>query len=310
MTAYNIRGTEGVTATVAWEWLVDQGISLSDPTRWLTDRDLEFIVRATATRRTDHDRIRDIIRDKPDFLEVLLEDERLFARMVADDEILLKVSPQLLFTVLLRRVRKLLRDAAFTVERAPEGHLPVFDASRTVRLLERPGVLPYLAHMMASFVRTDSRAVLVRRGLAYQRRVFSDMDVDDLMEMAEMVEPERRFAVYKRLGDVSLFLVGLFPEHVSRPQGRPRGVTAAWGARQRRPREPEEYVRLGEASYRRAADEQPAQRMGLSEVLAVLGDHFVLASKPLNVLSRQIIPLQRFYWFVPLTRPTGPEPAG
>ena len=280
---------------------------LTDPSRWLTDRDLEFIVRATATRRTDHDRIREIIRDKPDFLEILLEDERLFARMASDDEILLKVSPQLLFTVLLRRVRRLLRDASFTLEYGPEGHLPVFDAGRTARLLEQPQVMAYLAHMLASFVRTESRTFLVRQGHTYQRRVFSDMDVDDLMAMAEMVEPQRRFAVYKRVADVSLFLVGLFPEHVaSRRTGRGPAASGAWAvARQRRRRDPEEYVQLGEEYYHRAAGEEPAQRMGLSEVLTTMGDHFLLASKPLNVLSRQIIPLQRFYWFMGLPGATG-----
>ena len=295
---------------MAWDWLFGEGARLTDPTRWLTDRDLDFIVKATATRRTDHDRIREIIRDKPDFLELLLDDERVFARMASDDEILLKVSPQLLFTVLLRRVRRLLRDASFTLEVGPEGPLPVFDAARTSRLLEQPRVLDYLAHMLASFVRTESRAFLVRRGQTYQRRVFSDMDVDDLMEVAEMVEPELRFAVYKRLADVSLFLVGLFPEHVAAARRRTPGALArSWAAgRQRRLRDPEEYVRLGEEFYHRAADEEPAQRMGLSEVLATIGSHFLLATKPLNVLSRQIIPLQRFYWFAPVPGGGGAEP--
>lgn len=296
---------------MAWDWLVGESVHLSDPTRWLTDRDLEFIVKATATRRTDHDKIREIIRDKPDFLEVLLDDERVFARMVSDDEILLKVSPQLLFTVLLRRVRRLLREASFTLEWGPEGQVPVFDASRTARLLEQPQVMEYLAHMLASFVRTESRTFLVRKGHTYQRRVFSDMDVDDLMDIAEMVEPERRFAVYKRLADVSLFLVGLFPEHVgsSRTGRWGAGGGARVAARQRRRRDPEEYVQLGEEFYHRAAGEELAQRMGLSEVLTTIGDHFLLASKPLNVLSRQIIPLQRFYWFMPLPKGTGAGPS-
>lgn len=271
-----------------------------DPSRWLTDRDLEFIVRTTSTRRTDYDRIREIIRDKPDFLEILLEDDRLYQRMASDDEILLKVSPQLLFTVLLRRARRMLKQVSFTMEPGPGGTLPVFDAGPAVRLVEQPQVLGYLADMLASFVRTELRTFVVRRGATYQRWVLSDMDIDDLLAAVELVDPSQRFAVYKRAADVSLFLVGLFPEYVNAPvQARWRGGPSPAFLRQRRRREFEEYVRLGTELYHRAALEEMAHRTGLNEVLSTIGDHFVLAAKPLHVLARQIIPLRRLGWLGP-----------
>lgn len=282
--------------------------AFADPTRWLTDADLDFIVRATSTRRTDFARIRELIRDKPDILDVMLEDDRLYRTMASDDEILLKVSPQLLFTVLLRRVRRLLKESSFTVEGGPSGRLPVFDARQAARLVEEPGVLGYLAHMLSSFVRTEPRAVIVRRGQTYYRRVFSDMDVDDLMALSELVDPAERFPLYKRVADLCLFLLGMFPEHIDRRAAR--AARDPWEQSRVRLRghlrDRADYERIGQEFYQRAAEDEAAARAGLADVMSTIGDHFVLATKPLNVLAGQVIPLRRLAWFSP-AGPAGPS---
>lgn len=275
--------------------------ALTDLTRRLTDRDLAFVVRATSTRRTDFDRIRDIIKDKPDFLEILLEDDRVYRRMQTEG-VLLEVSPQLLFAVLLRRARRLLKETSFTLEARPEGDLPVFDARRAARLVEHPRVLDYLSDMLASFVRTESRAFVVRRGSVHHRRVLSDMDVHDLFAVAEMVEPEQRFAVFKRLADLSLFMVGLFPEHTAQASATraSSGQGHPGGTRRRQPAgvlDTETYELIGTEFYHRAAEDPAAQRTGLAPVMEMLGDHFPLAAKPLYVLGRHLIPLQRWTLF-------------
>lgn len=278
----------------------------ADPTRWLTDADLDFLVRAASTRRTDFERIRELIRDKPDILDVMLDDERVYRRMASDDEILLKVSPRLLFTVLLRRVRRLLKESYFTVEGGPSGRLPVFDARQAARLVEQPPVLGYLADMLASFVRTEPRAVVFRRGQTYHRKVFSDIDVDDLMTLAELVDPAERFALYKRVADLCLFLLGMFPEHIDRSAARAgRNPWDQTRIRLRgRLRDRADYERIGQEFYQRAAQDEAAARMGLAEVMSTIADHFILATKPLNVLAGQVIPLRRLAWFAP----AGPGP--
>lgn len=272
---------------------------LTDPSRWLTEADLDFLVRSTATRRTDHDRIREIVRDKPDLLEIMLDDERLYQRMVSEEDVFLKISPRLLFTVLLRRVRRQLRERSFTVELGASGRLPIFDARQAARLVEDPQVLGYLADMLASFVRTEQRAMVVRRGNTLYRRVFSDMDVDDLLTLAEMADPGQRFALYKRIADVCLFLLGMFPEHVEQTAARYgrrpwEGARLRWG---RRVRDRAEYEELGRAFYQKAAEDEMAERVGLAGVLNTIKEHFVLATKPLNVLADQLIPLRRWSLF-------------
>ena len=70
----------------------------------LSDSDLRFVVQTVATSRRDHDHIVNLIRDKEDLIEPMLEDPKLLERLFQDDETLVRVSPHLLFSVLLRRV--------------------------------------------------------------------------------------------------------------------------------------------------------------------------------------------------------------
>lgn len=285
---------KGDHPAVAWDWMKP---ALLDLSRQLTDRDLEFVIRATSSRRTDYDRIREIVRDKPDFLEVLLEDDRVFQKMASDDDVMLKVSPQLLFAVLLRRARRLLKQASFTMEPRPEGDVPVFDASKAAQLVEQPRVLDYLASMLASFVRTESRTFFVRHGAVYRRRVFNDMNVDDLLSAAELLDPPQRFPIYKRVADVSLFMVGIFPDHVSGRRSAARPWWSAVARSQRFARDQQAYAEIGTEFYHRAAEDEAARQSGLADVMVTLGDHFMLAAKPLNLLARDLIPMRRFAWF-------------
>jgi hypothetical protein len=43
----------------------------------LTESDLRFVVETVATRRRDHDHIVDLVRNKEDLLESMLEDPKL-----------------------------------------------------------------------------------------------------------------------------------------------------------------------------------------------------------------------------------------
>jgi hypothetical protein len=47
-----------------------------------------------------------LIRDKEDLLEPMLEDPKLLERLFHDQETFMRISPHLLLSVLLRRVRK------------------------------------------------------------------------------------------------------------------------------------------------------------------------------------------------------------
>ena len=256
----------------------------------LSDQDLWFLVTTFADRRTDHDRIVELVRDKPDFLDVMLEDEKLFRRLASDQEAVVKVSPFFLFSVLLRQARRDLGDRSFVLETEGRDRIPVFAADHLRALLEDEEIRDYLAEMLASFVRTQTTTVYFRRRGAWYRHRFSDLDLDDLATLAEWVEEEFRFPFYKRSGDVALFIPGIFPEHAPPRSGLPRG--------RRRRRSLEDYEEAGRHFYRLAASHPAAEGSGYSAVLERLSVHVGDVRRLLNFLSDRYLRPQRMHWFL------------
>jgi hypothetical protein len=263
----------------------------------LSDSDLRFLVRAVATQRDDHDRVVELVRDKPDILDVMLDDPKLFRRVTEDDDVLLRISPWLLFSILLRRAVKDLSGERFTVERiGSTERIPVFDTDRVAGLMRDPAVRDYLVDMLASFVRTEQTTVWYKSGRRYRRRTYSDLDVDDMIGLAGRVQPELRFPYYKRIGDICLFVTGIFPEHVL-PGYEASAIQSAPMRWRRYRRSLPDYVIEAKRFYGLAAAHAQAREAGLVGVLSSLAEHFELARKPLNLLSDRYIRLHRGEWF-------------
>ncbi|MBM3959112.1 MAG: hypothetical protein FJ314_04975, partial [SAR202 cluster bacterium] len=185
-------------------------------THGLTDADLDFVVASAAPDAVNKEQLKALIREDESFRQGMVGDDRVFQRVMADDEIFLKVSPALYFEVLLRRAARELQIATHTLERSGSGRIPVFDAQEVSSFLARPEVLEYLATMLASFTRIRSYVTHVRIAHGVRRRVrFNDMDVDSLVTLCAATGEEHRLALYKRIGDVCLFLTGLFPAHAT-----------------------------------------------------------------------------------------------
>ncbi len=260
----------------------------------LSESDLRFVVQTVATERTDHDRIVELVRDKPDIIDQMLNDEKLFRRLMYDEEAIVKVSPWLLFTVLIRRAAREMPHERFTIERIGVGErVPVFDSERVASLLRDHAVRDYLADLLASFVRTESAVFYYKAGRRYRRRAFSDLDVDDMITLAGTVAEEYRFPFYRRIGDICLFTAGVFPEHLG--GGYPGGPQlhappSRWG---RRRRTLQEYEQAAERFYNLAAAHPVASHTGVHDVLATLAVNFSLARKPLNYITDHYIRLHK-----------------
>ncbi|MHB1005188.1 MAG: hypothetical protein ACYC3S_06030 [Chloroflexota bacterium] len=259
----------------------------------LSESDLRFVVETVADRREDHDRVVEIVRDKPDILDQMLDDEKLFRRLTLDQDAIVRVSPWLLFDVLLRRAAIEMPRQRFTVERLGSNErIPVFDAEKVASLLRNRVVRDYLAELLASFVRTNSTMVYYRSGRRYRRRTFSDMDVDDMIALSGSVAADYRFSAFRHIGDLCLFVAGVFPEHLLPGYGAapPQAADVRWG---RHRRTLEEYQNEAERFYGLAAAHPDALRGGLREVLATLADNFGLARKPLNYITDRYIKIHR-----------------
>ena len=111
--------------------------------------------------------------------EGMLSDERLFARMMSDQELIIGASPYLFFSVLVTRVRHDLAQKGYTLEIGRRETAAVFDAPRVLELLNHGEIRDYIVILLASFVRIRTTTVSVRvRPGVWRRLRFSDYDVD------------------------------------------------------------------------------------------------------------------------------------
>ena len=114
-----------------------------------------------------------------------------------------------------------------------------------------------------------------------------------LMGLCELVEAPYRFALYKRIADLCLFMLGLFPEYVERSfrypmSGKPRPDIGP------DPRiDPAEYESEGRRFYKMAAEHESARQLELAAVFRALHDNFQKAKKPLNFIAEHYLKSRR-----------------
>jgi hypothetical protein len=159
-------------------------------------------------------------------------------------------------------------------------------------------------------VTSGSVFVPTRRG--YRRQRFSELDPVRLAGLLEVVPATERPGIYRRLGDLALFLTGVFPDHTATagfgPVGEARLLRAGRLSAVKWPTAP---MGLGESGpvglleelgrrwYRRCAEAVPPPRSRDLDVVAELPDRFDQARRILNLVTdRYLFPL-RERWFGP-----------
>lgn len=263
------------------------------PGSGLSGADLDFLVSTAAPEARDASRLKQVIAGDEDFRNAFMDDDRTVRRAISDRDAFLKISPGLYFEILLRKLRRELSGASHTLEGGGTRKVAVFDAGKVVDLLSRPEVLLYLADMLASFTRVESGSFAIRvRGRAWRRLRFNDVDVDGLIRSLEFAGEEYRLHFYKRIADICLFLLAVFPEYVQAScryplSGEARPRFAGCGIRS-----PEEYEEEGKKYYKLAAEHPQAKDRELSEVFHLLHDGFQVARKPLALIAERYIRLR------------------
>ena len=240
----------------------------------------------------------DTIKNDPDIIEGMMEQEagRLFQRiMLIDDErITAKITPRFLFEVLLRTARRELENQAYTVERTVSQKIPIFDSPEVVRFLSNKAVLKYLADMLTSFTRIESFTLPVRVRKGIWRKIrFNDMDIDSLLRFCQATDEEHRFGFYKRIADLCLFILGMFPEYVITDFRYPSSGKARPKLFGRLRRSAEDYEEEGRRFYKLAGEHRDAAVLDLAEVLNQLHEKFYLAKKPLNLISERFLQFKK-----------------
>jgi len=233
----------------------------------LTDRDLIYVMDALRTSPDQRAAVGRALRQDAEIREAMLSDPRVHDAIVLDPAVLMGISAQLLFAVLLFRVRNELAETSYTIEAAGAGQTAVFDSSRVSEFMHQGGVTRYLLGVLTSFVRIEHTPYRHANadGTFALRRV-SSFDLEGLIAYcAELVEQER-FATYRQIVDLCLFMAGgtLGDE----AHGFPLQV---WEDR-------------GVEFYALAARHRQAQRAAMASTLQALSDDFSLALEPLRLL--------------------------
>ncbi len=265
----------------------------------LSDGDLDFLIETVHPEVIDKIRLKQIIREDEGFRNTFITDEKVFRRIIDDEEILLKISPVLFFEILLRKVANDLKGVSYTLERTSTMKIPIFDAKEVVDLLNRESLLEYLAHMLSSFTKIENYIVWFKTVKGdWEKIQFNDLDIFSLMELCEMVEDEHQLGFYKKIADICLFILGIFPDYAEREYRYPLSGHVRPMFRGKPRISPDEYEKEGRKFYKLAAEHKSAKDLDLSDIFWALHENFQQAKKPLNFIADFYLRSKRHKLFV------------
>ena len=249
------------------------------------------------------------LRGDPEALLRLLEHPGLFRAVSGPGDMPpggAAASPFLVFVAFVQRAAAELASMDHVPERTgPRQRVPLFDAPALRDFLAAPGRRLFLAELLASFTRVASGRYRTRAGGRTRTRRFSELDPVRLAGLLDAVPQAERPGVYRRLGDVTLFLTGVFPDYATSyalgPVDAARLLRAAAlpaSQRERVASTPaiELWEHLGARWYRAARDLAPAATARIT-VVGEVADRFRQARRVLNHVTDQYLFPSGNPWF-------------
>ena len=265
----------------------------------LSEKDLDFLVESATPEVRDRTQLKEILREDEDFRASFIGNENVFRRVMDDEESFLRISPNLFFEILLRKAANDLSGAGYTVEKTGSMRIPVFDAREVVSLMTKESLTVYLADMLSSFTKIESYTFTIRARKGMWKKIqFNDLDIQSLISLCEVVEDAYRLGFYKRIADICLFILGIFPDFAEPKDrypasGQDRPLFSLKGTMRT-----EDYEEEGRKFYKLAAKHQSAIDLDLSEIFWDLHGNFEKAKKPLNFISEHYLQYKRESFFV------------
>jgi hypothetical protein len=241
--------------------------------------------------------------------------ESVFAAPGAGDPFF-TASPFLVFAVTVHRAAAELESAGYVSEwLGPGRRTPVFDVDELREFMAAPWHRLFLTELLASYTHVVSGSVVVSTPRGLRRQRFSELDPVRFSGLLEVVSDVERPGVLRRLGDLALFLTGVFPDYVARngfgPIGEGRLLRAggiANGRAEDVPREPgvaafgdrgsvDLLEHLGRRWYQTAFELLPQP---VAENVAIVGELprcFRQARRMLGLITEQFLFAHRDRWF-------------
>ncbi|MDQ3751989.1 MAG: hypothetical protein M3333_03750 [Actinomycetota bacterium] len=210
------------------------------------------------------------LRSSPESITRLIAHPLAWDRLLGDSsrDPFLLATPFMVFALLVHRAGLELRGVTFVDEWVgPQKRLPVFDVGPLRDFVADPWHRVFLVELLASYTHVSSGSVWVQDRRGRRRQRYSELDPIRLASLLDVVPAEDRPGIYRRLGDLALFMTGVFPDRSS-----------SW------PFSPNEQARLlstgagDDAGEHEAADPRGETPAGMLELLEDLGGRWYRAA--------------------------------
>lgn len=215
-------------------------------------------------------------------------------------------SPFLTFAVAVHRMAERLGGVRYIDEWiGPRQRVPVFAVEPLRRLLADPLRRFFFVELLASYTHVVSGSTWVATRRGWRRRRFSELDPVQLAGLLDSVPAVERPGVFRRLGDLALFLTGVFPDHTATtPIGRPMAeahlLRSVGLDTTRTPPGSASAFELLEAlggRWYQLANRLSTAPSGSVEVLGTIAEQFTDARRFLNVVTDTYLFPLRERWF-------------
>lgn len=288
-------------------------VAASDRGWWehLSGDDLRLLSRVASTAGVDPDDLR----THPDALAQVMAHPLAFDSVFApaDGEALALTSPFLTFALIVHRGWAELRTARHIDEWVGPGRrLPVLGGDDVRAFLAGAAHRLFLTELLTSYTRVTSGSAWVRTRTGWRRRRFSELDPVRLASLLEVVPEAERPGVYRRLGDLALFLTGVFPDHTELhglgplDEGRLLRISGLAAEHEEAPGGRSAPASsgaisvleaLGKRWYGLASHTVRGPLTGTMPVVTDLAERFGLARRTLNFLTDRHLFTHRTDWF-------------
>jgi hypothetical protein len=272
----------------------------------LTQGDRELVARAAHQAGIDVDRPR----HDEKALAAVLAHPGTFRFVWGDDgdDALLRASPFLVFAVAVHRAWSDVGQARHVEEWVgARQRVPVLGTGDLQGFLSDAPRRLFVTSLLASYTRVVSGSMWVQTDRGWRRRRFSELDPVRLASLLDIVPEEEQPGIYRRLGDLALFLTGVFPDHTAvagfGPVAEGRLLRASRLSAGAVPLSADVpgpvglLEHLGKRWYKLACGATAAPSTGTMRVVAEVAEQFGLARRALNfVTDRYLFPV-RLRWF-------------
>jgi hypothetical protein len=263
----------------------------------LSDADLRLLA-AASRERPEPAQLRRMPTAVPKLVEAADVYDEIYGPAAVASGRPVNVSPFLAFAVAVHRATLELASMTYVPESSgARQRVPLFDTPQLRDFLDSLRRRVFLAELLTSFTKVASGRYIVRTRRGLRMRRYSELDLVRMASLADAAPDAEKPGIYRRLGDLALFLAGVFPDYVQRHALGPvdatrvlRAARIAHGERDQLMSTPaiELFEYLGARWYRQAGELAPLRTEQI-EVVMDVADRYRQARRVLNVVAERYL---------------------